>query len=399
MTVFNDINMITIIMIGIFLMPIVVGALNPISGSRIYHSLLSMVNNFKFILGVLLTFHSFRMIFFNEECRFFEKLYQLNPSLKNWMFRYEHDIVAYVIVFFILLYMILWILDLCAIPFYRYIMYPLKNKISVFVQPMSEKAKRVWSIAWGIPKSICMIVVFSLLLSFYINYVNNPTAVNYINRSIAYQQVSERILNPLFSIDLAKNIPVAVFDSIKKANEDFTSSNQDGSMDSNYWKQTVIKYFNGVTLDEAVKSNTEIDDMARKIVGTEENERQKAYLLYDWVRRNIQYDKEKAEMISENSSHINSGAIVTYVEKKGVCFDYACLYVTMCQAVDIKVRFVTGMGFNGVQWGEHAWNQVYDSKEESWIPVDTTFGSGGVNYFDNLDFSESHKYEVIQGEW
>jgi hypothetical protein len=71
----------------------------------------------------------------------------------------------------------------------------------------------------------------------------------------------------------------------------------------------------------------------------------------------------------------------------------------MCRAVNVKVRFITGLGYSGTYWGDHAWNQVYNSAKSTWINTDTTFGSSGGNYFDNPDFNVDHKDSAVQGEW
>jgi hypothetical protein len=59
---------------------------------------------------------------------------------------------------------------------------------------------------------------------------------------------------------------------------------------------------------------------------------------------------------------------------------------------------VTGLGYNGLMWGDHAWNQVFYNEESRWINVDPTFGVN-ANYFDKLDFNVDHKYADVQGEW
>jgi transglutaminase-like putative cysteine protease len=71
----------------------------------------------------------------------------------------------------------------------------------------------------------------------------------------------------------------------------------------------------------------------------------------------------------------------------------------MCRAVDVRVRFITGLGFTGSAWGDHAWNQIYDPKYDGWVNVDTTFGSSGINYFGRTGFELDHKNAVVQGEW
>ncbi|MEL7657707.1 MAG: transglutaminase-like domain-containing protein, partial [Bacillota bacterium] len=366
MNLFGNINIITILIISIFTMPLLAGLLSPISSSRIQHSFLSILYSLKLFAGILLAVHLNRIIFSRKENDILKLLYQLIP-IDDLISRYQHDIVAYFIVMFIIFVIILFILEILTIPLYRYVVVPLTDRISPVIHLMNSKLKRILSMVWNLPKSICMVLVFSLMLSFYSNYINNPSTCDYINHSTAYQMINKKILHPILNTDIAKQIPVLINDSFKKAAEDFTPANNENNENPNYWKLPVIKYFNGMTLDEAVKSNTKIDDTARQIVGTEQNEKKKAYLLYEWISNNIQYDKGKAEVIVKDPSLVDSGSIITFAESKGVCFDYSCLYVSMCRAAGLKVRFVTGLGYNGVGWGDHAWNQVYDSEEKRWI--------------------------------
>ena len=160
----------------------------------------------------------------------------------------------------------------------------------------------------------------------------------------------------------------------------------------------LFQYINGVTLEEAIQSNSEIDDMAKQIVGAETDDKRKAYLIYLWICENISYDNGKEEA-AKTPSEVSSGAIVAYTTRTGICFDFSCLYVAMCRAVDLNVRFIVGMAYSGSVWGDHAWNQVYYPKESRWIDVDTTFGSSGINYFDRPYFELDHKDGSIQGEW
>jgi hypothetical protein len=373
--------------------------LYPISSNRIQHSFLSILNNIIFLISLILAGHLVRNLFSGKQDGIFAPIYQLIPSTEDWIARYQNDIVAHIIVLFVFLSILLWIFEIITIPLNKYVILPLTHNLSSVFNERTNSVKRILSVIWSLPKSVCMILVFSLLLNFYSNFINNPTAINYINQSAVYQTINNNVLRPILSTDMAKKLPVLINDSFKKAAEDFTPSNSENGENPNYWKVPVIKYFNGVTLDEAVKSTSEIDNAAKQIVGDEKNDKIKAYLLYQWISQNIDYDRAKAEIIVHDSSRVNSGSIVTYAQREGVCFDYSCLYVSMCLAVGLKVRFVTGLGYTGVQWGDHAWNQVYYPQEQRWINVDTTFGSSGADYFDNADFSTNDKYDVIQWEW
>ncbi|MBN7771772.1 transglutaminase-like domain-containing protein [Clostridium aminobutyricum] len=399
MNLFTNVNIITLIIIGVLVMPLLTGLFYPISSSRVQHSLLSMLNSIKFIIGLILSVQLARILFSGKQDGFLAPIYQFTPSMEEFIARYQHDIVAYIIALFVFLSVILWIFELLTIPVHKFMIIPLTDRLSSMFGTMNNGLKRILSAVWSLPKSVCMVLIFSLLLNFYANFINNPSTVDYINHSTAYQMVNKTVLHPMLSTDIAKKLPVLINDSFNKAANDFTPSNNGDGENTNYWKVPIIKYFNGVTLDEAVKSTPDIDQAAKQIAGSGKSDKEKAYLLYQWISKNIQYDNSKAEIIVKNPTHVSSGSVVTYAERKGICFDYSCLYVSMCRSVGLKVRFVTGLGYTGYAWGDHAWNQVYDSEEKEWLNVDTTFGNSGYNYFNNKDFYDNHKYEVVQYEW
>lgn len=380
MNLLSNINLITVLIICIFLMPFITGVLNPVSREGLRHSLRFIVNGFNFVLGLVLAAY-------------------LIPVAGEMISQYRNDIAAYIIAIFVFLSVIFFVLELLMIPVNRHVIVPLADRLSSALDSAGSKTRRIFSGLWQLPKSICMVLAFSLLLSFYANFINNPSAGDYINASKAYQSINQNILHPILSADVLKKAPVLISDAFRKAAEDFTPANSDNGGDPNYWKLPAIKYFNGMTIDEAVKSNDEIDNTAKQIVGTETDDIKKARLLYKWVSENIKYDTAKAEIVLENPSRVNSGSIITFEERTGVCFDYSCLYISMSRAVGVKVRLVSGLGYSGTEWGEHVWNQIYDPAEERWINVDATFGNSGYDYFDNPDFSSNHKYDVIQAEW
>jgi len=399
MNLFEHINIISLVIICIFLMPVTAGVLNPVTRHGIRHSMVFIVRSLNFILAAILTGWLVGAVFSENPNGLLRFLDRHMPSAGNFIAQYQHDIVAYIIAMFVFMSVIFFILELLAIPVSRYVITPLADRLSSVLDSRSPKLKRLFSGVWQLPKSVCMVLIFSLLLNFYTNFINNPTAGEYINDSGAYQAVQKNMLNPILNANLVKRIPVLVGEAFRKAAEDFTPANADKSGDPNYWKLPAIKYFNGMTIDEAVISNSEIDDMAKKIVGDEKDDREKARLLYEWVSKKIRYDKVKAAIVLENPSRVNSGSIITFEERTGVCFDYSCLYVSMCRAAGLEVRLVSGLGYSGETWGEHVWNQVYYPKEDRWINVDTTFGNSGYDYFDNPDFSSNHKYDVVQAEW
>lgn len=80
MNLFSNINIITVLVVGIFLMPILAGILLPFSSNRIQHSLLSMLNSLKFILGIILAVYLVRVILSDSGNSFLTSLYKFIPS-------------------------------------------------------------------------------------------------------------------------------------------------------------------------------------------------------------------------------------------------------------------------------------------------------------------------------
>jgi hypothetical protein len=176
----------------------------------------------------------------------------------------------------------------------------------------------------------------------------------------------------------------------------FLKSNQLGKNGNN----KAIVLYNGVTVDEGVKSNKEIDKKAIELTQNAKSDRERAKILYTWVGSNIMYDDEKAKEvleITDPDKMPKSGAITTFKKRTGICFDKACLYVAMCRAVHLKVKLIGGQAYDGEKYVGHAWNQVYLADEGKWINVDTTFYDGG-DYFDSSLF-DKHNAEEIAGEW
>jgi transglutaminase-like putative cysteine protease len=248
-----------------------------------------------------------------------------------------------------------------------------------------------------VPKAAFYTFLIGMALNFLVYYYPSPQVSVWMNDSGVYQSLYQQVLCPVLNSNLAKNIPVIINDTMDKVIPG-TRDVPDAplSPDSNHG--LIIKYFNGVTLDQAIKSNAEIDRTARMIVGREQNSTRQAYLIYQWVASNIKYDYDKALQVSQGTSGVDSGSIIAYNTRTGICFDYSCLYISMCRAVGLKVRLITGLGYSGTAWGDHAWNQVYSPTEGRWINVDTTFGSNG-NYFDKPDFMADHRHARVQGEW
>jgi transglutaminase-like putative cysteine protease len=236
------------------------------------------------------------------------------------------------------------------------------------------------------PGGFCIAFIFS----FYVSLSNNSSLCDYISASKAYKAIEAGAVRPIMNSDAVQAIPPLIDNTVNRVVNCLSPEGR---------RLLIRVYINGMTVEDAVVSNHDIDNVAIDLVDTETNDYKKAEILYDWICAQISYNKEKAEAVAVDAFTVTSGSVTAFAEKTGICFDKACLFVSMCRAVDVPVRLVTGQGFNGSLWEDHSWNQIYDSESGRWVNVDTTFGSSGGDYFDRDGFYDDHRYEDVQGEW
>jgi len=136
--------------------------------------------------------------------------------------------------------------------------------------------------------------------------------------------------------------------------------------------------FNGVKLADAIRIDQYTISYARRLAQTEIGSYKKAKSIYDWITQRIAYDFDKVE------SGTCVGAQDTFRKRKGTCLDYALLFSAFCSANDIENRIIVGTAWTGKRWGNHAWNEFYDSEKRKWVQVDCTFGIS-KNSFDIVE--------------
>lgn len=395
-------NILTVALLCILVVPVLLGAFQHFSRERIQYSLWSLLDSLAFLFSLFLAVYLTRRIFFDHSEGIFQQLYLLIPE--NFRtFLYGQDIIIYLIIVPLLLMLLVGILRLATAWLNRAFINPLAKGLSTLLDTNNRILQPLLGALWQLPRAVFMLFIAGLLLNFYVYYFPSPNLSRLMSDSEMYQVLYKDALYPALNSNIAKKIPVLVNDSFGRiAERTIPQPGEPGGL-SGIDQLTkghirIIEYFNGVTLDQAIQSTPEIDATARSIVGSEQNSKKKAYLLYRWVSKNIEYDYDKAARISSNPKGTSSGSIVAFNTRKGICFDYSSLYISMCRAVGLRVRLLTGLGYSGIAWGDHAWNQVYSSEEGRWINVDTTFGSTG-NYFDKPDFNADHRYSEVQGEW
>lgn len=121
-----------------------------------------------------------------------------------------------------------------------------------------------------------------------------------------------------------------------------------------------------------------IKDIADNIAGTDEIEVTKN--IYNFVKESLEYDHSKAK--SETAKAY--GAETVLKVGKGVCVEYADLFVALCRAKGIPAKYVGGITTEGNEENKgHAWAEVYLT-DYGWVPFDPTWGDTGASDFDRL---------------
>lgn len=389
----NDFNPVNLFILLIAIYPVIKGFVFRFSANGMKRDLNEFEGSFNLLISIIFGIVFGKTIAITQNDKIINMLSKILPNfvietlINNPKIIYITVLVTTVFVFYKIIFFALFFIN-------KITFYPIFESVEENIRRKSLFVQRIIGGFSQIPKGICFAIV-SVFILYIASQINlNENLNNYLNNSSYYKFLSKNIVVPVTGSTFAKNIPKIIDDSFKI--EIIKTKNIDGEVSKD---SATIVYFNGVTLEEGIKSNGEINSFSKTIVAQKYTSTEKSKAIYQWVAKNVKYDYDKAELILRNDFTLNSGAIPTFNTKKGVCFDYACLYIAMCKANGIKVRLVTGEGFNGSSWSSHAWNQVYISEEEKWVNVDTTFSQGVQNYFDNKNFNLDHNNSKIVGEW
>jgi hypothetical protein len=401
------INPITAILFVVFFYPIIKGFIFEFSSHNLKRDIYSVESDINFVVSLILGFYFTRKIFVQHEEHIFKRIYDyLSPYVESYI--EEKPIIIYVvalpIIFLIVFYLVKSIFYLLNF----ILLYPILDGIENTLRNRSKIFKKIVGALFEFPRAVCYILFITFLLNVLSILNLSPSIEKYLEVSRIYNYLCTNIVIPITNSNVAKKLPSIINNSLKIEivqndsdgfdNENDTSEADETDSSVKKLKQRTIVYYNGVTLEEGIRSNKEINELAKEVAGNTNDKKAKARNIYKWIGENIDYDYSKASRVLNNDFNIKSGAITAFQERNGICFDYSCLYVAMCRAVGLKVRLITGEGFNGVSWVSHAWNQVYIDSENKWINVDTTFYKGG-NYFNSNRFNLDHKAANVIGEW
>lgn len=377
-------NIVSIILVLIFMIPIFLGFIKGFNYRSGKYELFNLEKDIVVLVTIVLGAINSNII-----------LNILNYIKSNIVFFNNLNGLAYRIYYiigFIILLIILYNIIMLFIRLINLIIFdPLLKLIDRLGQSLGTGFTRICGVIFAIPNSIINIIIAAFIIKALLLLPLPTYIINQIDNSNIYNYLNTNIVEQITDSSLVKNFPKLLNNSLKIEN------GNNGELSDNNSNGT-ITYYNGVTLAQAVKSSPAIDAKTQEIIAGKRTDEAKAYAIYQWVGQNITYDNKKAQELEEGDVNLKSGAIAAFDTREGVCFDYASLYVAMARDAGLKVRLITGEGFDGTQWVSHAWNQVYIPSQNKWINVDCTFYDAG-NFFNSSDFNEYHKDASIAGQW
>lgn len=381
-------NPIDIMLMIVAIFPILKGIFTSFSSNDLKNQVEDFWSNIAFLIGIILGANITKNIYIMKLEGIYSIIYEKTPRA-ILSFIEERPITIYIIIMPIIIFICYIIIDLILKLINSFTVYLVLDGIQRFLKKKGEATKRFAGALFQIPTTICLILIFVVALNLGVYFKVNDKFTNAVEKSKIYNYVNSKVVYPISQTELVQKIPIIINNSFKIRVEE--SNEVSGN-------KKVIVYYNGITLEEGVRSNDEIDTFAKKLANKYDNSVDKSQAIYEWIGSNIEYDYDKAEKILRNEFNVESGTVNTFYTREGVCFDYACLFATMSIANDIKVRIITGDGKSDGKWVSHAWNQIYDPVKNQWINVDPTFYKGG-NYFDSPLFNLDHRGAEIAGEW
>jgi transglutaminase-like putative cysteine protease len=221
----------------------------------------------------------------------------------------------------------------------------------------------------GITRALILIAV----LFIYVTLFPTQPLTKYIEASPLYQKGAKEVIAPFTGDFIADKVPVFT----RAVEQEFSNILQ-------------RKY---EVLDARISPDIAV--AAKDVTASGQTDEEKAKLLYKWIGSRVKYDFEKVRLYEEKRIWKEQTPEDTFLTQKGVCIDYSRLYAVMARSINLDVKVVTGLGYDGQgSYGPHAWNEVYLKEKQRWVPLDSTWVASGGNWFNPPNFDQTHIKEA-----
>lgn len=154
------------------------------------------------------------------------------------------------------------------------------------------------------------------------------------------------------------------------------------------YKQEDVSLTNG----QATLWDTKTVELAEKICADFNTDEEKVKAIYKWMIHNFDYDYKCEPFVQ----YFNVRK--TLSTRKGICYDFAHLFASLCRSQNIPCYVVDGTPYNPATYC-HTWNRVYFNG--SWRNMDATFDTvqikskGELYGFRNIENAHSLEKEYF----
>ena len=220
----------------------------------------------------------------------------------------------------------------------------------------------------------------------YVENNNEQFVDNYTKKSgVDYpESVKEELENPIDDIFLSKGNRSNTFDDFKIYNRHYELNCQTGD-DLFYacthgYKPKVASGSNAETVLNRVK------EILRGIINDSMTDIEKAFAMYCWLVKNVQYDDGAVAAVDsdsiDNTELAAWGIEGSIFEGKAICDSFSKTFAVFCGMENIRCIQISG--------NNHAWNRIYLNLDGSfkWYVVDPTWGNGDSGSFESASHSQ-----------
>jgi transglutaminase-like putative cysteine protease len=123
--------------------------------------------------------------------------------------------------------------------------------------------------------------------------------------------------------------------------------------------------------EEHIEStNQYVIKLAKIITRNTKTDLDKVRAIQTWINDNIDYDYDKLSKHKKGDYNQRYGAINTLVTKKGVCYDFSCLFAALTRSLGMETKLVKKYIYLDGEIDYHAWNEVMI--DGVWVTIDIT---------------------------
>jgi len=125
-----------------------------------------------------------------------------------------------------------------------------------------------------------------------------------------------------------------------------------------------VQYDNGFDSENHIMCSDEVEEFSDKLCSGKKKDKEKVMAIYGWIKENVCYDYEANPLYQ----HVDIEK--TLQTKKGICYDYACLFAALCHCQGIPCYVLDGYSRENSS-DKHTWNRVF--YDGCWWNLDVTF--------------------------